>query len=325
MKKLLLSCALLTLVLFSCSTDSTDQSSEQDTSVNLVTFVPDATFDTSFKGKYVGYFGHHANRKLQGKIYINAGQHGQYDALVNFKRGGSFKFAGTPLSSDGAMINFTGETGSFVLDLHDFESNIEAMVSLIDEDTEGYFVVRKATSSRMPQTFLGTYVDGTNPAFTGDWNLMTDGTDVVNTAPVLFPGFPIPLNVTVTTQNLSALSITHNGIPTPFTDSSFETNTATDCFDDLIPGLPIPTTPVAITAPISVEIFGDAGGVGSLSAGGQSSLLNGSTTTWNMTYNSEAGIPGLGLTFPAGFYNEDCSAGTSGSWSRNGRSGTVSF
>lgn len=324
MKNLFLSLAVLALVLVGCTSDS-ETNPESEIFVNLETFVPDASLDTSFKGKYVGYFGHHTNQKLQGNIFVNAGQHGQYGALVNFKRGGSYKFTGTPVSRDGAIINFEGDAGSFVLDLNDFEGNIETMVSLNDENTEGYLVIRKATASRMPVTFLGTYVDSGDAAFTGDWSLMTDGTDVETTAPVTLPGFPFPLDVTVTTQNLAALSITHSGVATPFTDSTFETNTATDCFDDLVPGLPIPATPVAITAPIGVDPLGPAGGVGSLSAGGQSSLLNGSTATWNMTYNSAVGVPALGLTFPAGFYNEDCSTGTSGSWSWNGRSGTVTF
>ena len=221
---------------------------------------------------------------------------------------------------------FTGEAGSFELDLENFESNITAMVTLNSEDTQAYMVVRKAKSSgRMPVVLLGTYQETGNPAFNGDWNLMTDGTDVMTTQSVSLPGFPVPLDVTVTTQNLASLSITHTGIATPFTDGTYETNTAADCFDAIIPGLPIPTDPVVITQPIFVEFFGPSGGQGSISAGGQSSLINGNNASWNLTYNTAAGIPALGLDFPAGFYNEDCSAGTSGSWSWNGRSGTVTF
>jgi len=325
MKKIILSLTVLGLLLLGCSPDATLDPIEENIVVNLETFIPDLAFDQSPKGKYVGVFGHHTNLELHGKIFINAGQYNQYGALIKLVNGETMKFTGTPASRNGSIINFTGNSGSFIVNLQNFEETITSEVQLDNELTEGYIVLQKSTRGTIPFVLTGTYIDSTDPNFTGNWDLIGTGTQIDFNNTVVFPGFPVPITVTTATQEIATLSISHSGSISPILDNSFETNTTSDCFTAVAPGLTFPTAPSLISSDLITDIFGAIPGTtGSVGAGGQSSLLNGNTATWNLTYSTPVVLPPF-LDVAESFYNEDCSPATSGSWSWNGRSGTISF
>lgn len=325
MKKIILSLAVFGLFLLGCSSDATLDPIEENIVVNLETFIPDLAFDQSPKGKYVGVFGHHTNPELHGKIFINAGQRNQYAALVKLVNGETMKFTGTPASRNGSIINFTGNSGRFMVNLQNFEETIASEVELDNELTQGYIVLQKSTRGALPFILTGTYVDSTDPNFTGNWDLIGTGTQIDFNNTVMLPGFPVPINVTISTQEIATLSISHSGSTAPILDNSFETNTTTDCFTAVAPGLTFPTAPSLISNDLITDLLGPISGTsGSVGAGGQSSVLNGSTATWNLTYSTPVVLAPF-LDQPEAFYNEDCSVATAGSWSWNGRSGTISF
>jgi len=186
-----------------------------------------------------------------------------------------------------------------MVNLQNFEETIASEVELDNELTQGYIVLQKSTRGALPFILTGTYVDSTDPNFTGNWDLI--GTEI------------------------ATLSISHSGSTAPILDNSFETNTTTDCFTAVAPGLTFPTAPSLISNDLITDLFGPISGTsGGVGAGGQSSVLNGSTATWNLTYSTPVVLAPF-LDQPEAFYNEDCSVATAGSWSWNGRSGTISF
>ena len=321
--------ALLSLVflgLYSCQTEEleTIEDSQEFITLNLESFIPSQEFDNTPKGKYVGIFGHHTNRELHGKIFINAGQFDQYNAKVKLVNGGELLFKGTPEVKDGSIIRFEGKEGSFRVNLQNYNETLQSTVTLFDEQTEGYIALRKSTRGDSTFVLKGTYVDSSDPNFTGNWDLMGDDlTEVIDVDVDMPPLITGTLSIPV--QRMFSLFISHSGSSTPFSDNTFEMNTQNTCFAGLVPGLTLPDEPVFIVENISLNTDGaitPIGGLGSLSAGGQTSVFNGEVATWNLTRSTPITFP---LFVPEMFFNEDCSTGTSGSWSWNGRSGTISI
>ncbi len=308
MKKTILSMLAIALLAVSCSTENdnelTNQTSEIEEIANLVTFTPDEDFDQSSKGKYVGIFGHYTNTELHGKVYINAGNNTKFSALVRLVNGTEFRFKGQAQSRDGNQIYFEGTHGSFNLDIQDYKNPIVTNAYINGEDTESYMVLTKSTKGGDPFLINGTYTQPDDASFFGNWDLIGSGITVSETVSVTPPGFPFPIDVTVFYQEIATVSVSHTGGPTPFTDDNTEPNTATACS-------PVPVMATnAIIASLDMVNFG-------ISAGGQSSTLNGITSNWSINFTPEI----TGIT-PATYVADDCMPAISGVWSWNGRTGT---
>ncbi len=314
---------LLFLGLYGCQQEEfeiDDQSAY--ISLNLETFVPSQDLDNSPKGKYIGVLGHHTNLDIHGKIFINAGQHQQYDALAKLTNGTILTFRGKPQTKDGILVFFQGKSGSFTMNFEDFTHPILSTVELYEQETEGYIVAKKSTKDVQAFVLTGTYVDDTDPNFSGNWDLIGDGTVTDVEVEVTVPGIPFPVNVSVPTENISTLSISHSGSIPPFIDTTFESNAAQSCIEAAIGGS-FSSAPFVIPSDIPNPFPGQdpLGGAGSISAGGQTSLLNGSNATWSLSYGAPIPLAGI----PGGFSDDNCMPTTTGSWSWNGRSGTISI
>jgi hypothetical protein len=297
MKNLILKFSLIILVFASCSTESVN-SPEQDIAVNLETFVPDAKFDLASEGKYIGIFGHHTNREMHGKIYVNAGQHNQFGALVKLVNGSILKYKASP-TIDLSSILYKGVNGSFLADLSDFENPIITDVKINGEPTDGYIIVKKATRGAIPYVRLGTYVDELDPGFYGNWDLMGDG--------IVFP-LTTPFGPT-NAQLISLMTISHGASSLPFTDTSFEPIPPLPCLD-VIGG----TTPVPSPFISEVPLFGGLATIAQL----QTSTINGFVASWRLAHVTDNPF------FPGGvYYDAACEPVPNGTWTWNGRSGSI--
>lgn len=317
MGKKIIIAAFAAVCMMSCSTDTSDtQTITIDESIpviaDLVAFVPNTEFDNTSKGKYVGIFGHHLNQELHGKIYINAGNDTRYAALIQLVNGEELKFNGVEQSRSSDIIYFEGASGSFDIDFTDYRNPEATNVIMNGADTEGYMVLEKSTRGAAPFIILGSYVDSADPSFFGNWDLITD--PATNTAtPVTLMG----ISGTAITQEIVTMSISHAGSMVPFisdTPEDFDTNAALACAPA---GVVIPTTePVIID--LVIPFVGSVGGA--ISAGGQTSIINGIEASWSYNYTTPIPLAGL----PEMYLSNDCSPALSGTWSWNGRIGTTS-
>ena len=310
----------LFLIALGCSTDTDLNTDQENIVVNLETFIPDVSFDEAPQGKYIGVLGHHSNPDIHGKIFINVGQHEQYNALVKLANGDQLKFKGVPRNRSGELVYFEGKAGSFIADFSDYNQRVVSEINLTNEDTPGYVVVEKTSSRGGGFVSMGTYVDSSDPSFSGNWDLIGTSTTVIVNVTVNVPGIPIPVTLNIPTEEISTLSVSHTGIMMAFFDGTFETNTSNACLDGMVDGLIFPTEPLMISADIPNPLGGPAlGGQGSIAAGGQTSTFNGEVASWTLNYVTP--IPVAMIT--ESYSNEDCTPATAGSWSWDGRSGTI--
>ena len=178
-------------------------------------------------------------------------------------------------------------------------------------DTEAYMVLTKETSGAAPFIILGTYVDNSDPSFFGNWDLITNPATSIAT-PVTLMG----VSGTAITQEIVTMSVSHAGSMNPAivnTPEDFDTNIAVACAPD---GVTIPTTePVIIELVVPfIGIIGNA-----ISAGGQTSMINGIEATWSFNYTTP--IPLIGQ--PEAYVDDSCNPTMSGAWTWNGRTGTT--
>jgi len=327
MGKKLMIAAFAILCIMSCSTDNLDdQTVTIDESIpeiaNLVTFVAGTEFDNSLQGKYVGVFGHYQNSELHGKIYINAGMDTRYSALIELINGEVLKFKGTPQVRGNKIIHFQGKAGSFTINFQDYRNPQVSNVFMNDADTEAYITVVKSTAGADPLVFMGNYVDDTDATFFGNWDLIANpATNTATPFSTTIPGVPFPVSGTAVSQEIVTMSISHAGSTDPFIINGaddFDINAAATCAPG---GVMIPTTePVILDITIPPPFpgfpttFADA-----ISAGGQTSMINGIEATWSFNYTSEIPIASI----PESYIDNDCNAITSGTWSWNGRTGTT--
>lgn len=314
---------LMVTVIYGCQTEDIVTVAEDPSFIklNLETYVPDASLDNTVKGKYVGVIGHHTNPAIHGKIFINSGQHDQYNAVVHMTDGSRLKFTGTPQTKDASIVRYKGDYVSFTVNFENYNEAVIATVQFKNEETDGYIVLQKTTKGVDAVLLTGTYVDSANPSFTGNWDLIGDGTVTIIPVEVDVPGVPFPVTINVPTENIGTLSVSHLGSAVPLIDTSFESNAAAACIGGAFPGAAFPTVPFIIPSDIPNPLGGFLGGEGSVSSGGQSSLFNGSNSTWSLSY----GDPIPAADFPGGFTDDFCMSSTSGTWSWNGRTGTISI
>lgn len=320
--------AFAILCIMSCSTDNLDnQTVTIDESIpeiaNLVTFVAGTEFDDSPQGKYVGVFGHYQNSDLHGKIYINAGMDTRYSAIIELVNGETLKFKGIPQSrSNPNLIYFEGKEGSFDINFEDYTTPQASNVFMNSVDTEAYITVVKSTAGADPLVIMGNYVDNTDATFIGNWDLITNpATNTATPFSTTIPGVPFPVSGTAVSQEIITMSISHAGSTDPFIINGaddFDTNAAVACAPG---GVMIPTTePVILDITIPPPFPGfPTTFVDAISAGGQTSMINGIEATWSFNYTSEIPLASI----PESYINNDCSPALSGTWSWNGRTGTT--
>lgn len=322
MGKKIIIVAFAAVCIMSCSTDTSDtQTITIDENIpaiaDLVTFVPDTEFDNTSKGKYVGIFGHHLNQELHGKIYINAGNDTRYAALIQLVNGEELKFTGVEQSRSSDIIYFEGATGSFDIDFTDYRNPEATNVIMNGVDTEAYISLAKSTRGAPTLVILGNYEEtGNAGAFYGNWDLIGDFDtfDVVSVPTGL--SFPLPTSVDVQIEEIFSMVISHTTSMTPLTSNNaldFGENTAAACAEEQLPGFTLPTTEAIIG---NIPLLDN---VTLVSAGGQTSMINGIEATWSLNYTPAIPIAGVTETYVA----DNCTPITSGVWSWNGRTGTT--
>ncbi len=306
-------------LLMSCSTDSNNESNYDEPEIlDLVAHVADSSFDKDYRGKYVGVFGHYLNSDLHGKIYVNVAMDSRYAAIIELVDNTTLRFSGTRLSrSNPNVIKYEGSEGSFIIDFSDYENPVITNVLMNGEEEPGYIVLTKAKSGKQPDVMMGAYEETGNTVFNGNWDLITD--PATNTlTPFSFPASGFTVTGNAETQEINMLVVSHVGSATPLTmtdPNDFDTNAAIACAPA---GITIPTTQpvlidIIITGPFPLGNVGRA-----ISAGGQTSTINGSLASWSLNYTPEISFAGQAATYST----DACATATSGTWSWNGRTGT---
>ena len=333
MGRKLLIAAFAAVCIMSCSTDTNDTQTITINEnipeiVDLVGFLPATEFDETSQGKFIGVFGHHLEQELHGKIYINAGNDTRYTALIELVNGEQLKFTGVQQSrSNPDHIYFEGKSGSFDADFSDYTSPKVTNVLMNDADTEAYMVLVKSSAAGDAFVVIGNYEETDNEvAFYGNWDLIGNGTTV--TAPfstnITSAGFPFPVTLSggILLQDIVTMCISHTDSTAPFVidgTDDFDTNAAAGCgpAGSTIPSTEAVIFKVNITSPTSSTING-------ISAGGQTSMINGIEASWSFNYNSEITDP-FGTNIPESYLANDCSSSLSGTWMWNGREGTTTI
>ena len=181
MKKYILGFLMLSLCI-ACSEDeviTNDVASAELTSTtnfestDLTTATPNRIFDVSSEGLYHGVIVTE-DTQFHGKIWVNIGNDGNYNATVETDLGEKLSFTAQQNSLNGTSFVFQGERGSFYYDVSDFSTPVASEV--IIDDTFGFIQTVKDNSTSRAAVTLGTFVDFADPAYTGTWDLITDGT-----------------------------------------------------------------------------------------------------------------------------------------------------
>lgn len=293
MKKFILMLAL-GAVCFSCSEETTELD-QNETNAFTESVDPKATpraeFDDSGLGMYHGFIAT-LDSDFNAKIWINAGNDGKFNATVKTLNGDKYSFFSHEADMAGTSFAFKGVNGNFSFDISDPSNPIVSDVTINGKD--GISHVYKEFSTQRGVVSLGTYVDNTDGAFNGVWNLVSDGT-------------PHPAGAGVVVTETFVLSPAGN----PFTDTTTETFDFA-CFSQVgIPGL------LLVTPGVNNEIwlFGQSSMWGSFMATydiGVSAIVRDGN---NLGYDS----------FSNGDGTQCLIAQDQGTWSWNGRTGTVSF
>lgn len=179
MKKYLL-LVFTTVLICACSTENEgfqneDQQFVEMTLTTAKNMTPNAVFDNSEKGIYHGIIAA-AYGQSRGKVWISVGNDDTYSAYVELVNGSKFKFELEPSLTDHAneVFSFKSDSGSFVLDVSNFEAPIAKDIIL--EDSQYFMRLFKKTSRGGFGYFLtGTFIDPGFPSFIGTWNIITPG------------------------------------------------------------------------------------------------------------------------------------------------------
>jgi len=194
---------------------------------NPSTETPNRSFDNTSNGMYHG-IAVTSDVSVHAKIWVNVANDGNYNAIAITDNGERIPFTGTPISRSQEIINFTGKDGSFIFDVTDLNSPVATEVILNGKD--GYVQTVKDRSDQRAAVVLGTYVDELDPAFTGSWDLITDGTPAIN-----FVGTDLATPIVL--PSLTQACIVGPG-GAMFIDDVFEDNIITGCLSTTAPPLP---------------------------------------------------------------------------------------
>ena len=282
--KSLLALAMFSFLLVSCTQDNelTDTSLDLTTELNvpLKEQIGKAALDTSSKGLYHGFYTS-GMAQSNGRIWINLGNDGRYNALVEIDGGGSYTFELAPAGiedSNPEVYRFTNAAGSFLFNA------TNPLSPIVTEGTLNNLIhlgtVVKSTSTRTPVTITGTYA-GT---LSGTWNLMANGGEA---------------NGIGGTELLTSVEVTYTpaGFPPVMKiDTVFETIPGDGC----ILGGAAPYS--GGFDPCDISANGQTSDFGSSTPG------SGALTSWSIDFK---------LLF-GGYFDTACGGAASGTWSRDG-------
>jgi hypothetical protein len=165
------------LLLLSCSQESSDNYEIDTTSSALLlkTQQPVKTADASVYGMYLGAVLSETTDS-RGKVWINIANDGNYNALIELVSGENLTFELVPRetqqSSEYLVYEFESEEGSFILDTSDSNRPRLRELTLFSEN---YFAQVVRSQSNMASVETATFSETGNPAFSGTWSLIADG------------------------------------------------------------------------------------------------------------------------------------------------------
>jgi len=269
--------AVAAMLVISCTKDnvSTLEVENQNLTVDVT-----AKSSLDFTNIYAGVFGHNTNPELHGKVLINITN---AEATISLTNGTEMRFIA--VASD-KVLEFIGDGGTFTFDVSNLDSPLATKV-FIGSETEAYIVTRRGTRGAIPMVTTGTYIDGADATFFGNWDMIGDGNDAD------FFGS--------NGQLIAQVIVSHVvGVGSPFSDLTME-------------------TPAGQCTGGETAFLWDPLATGDLTtfANNQTSVFKGPATTWGVERRTDLGGPGT--------YVDDICVNiiTSGFWSWNGRAGTI--
>jgi len=225
---------------------------------------------------------------LKGEIVISLGNNGRYEAEVLLVNGKSLYFGTNTIRTDDVL--FVNSRGSFELSIKD--NNILEVDDFLFDRKPCYIRAYKKIRGVDVSVSLGTYTETANASFMGNWDLLNLGSQV------LPEGLP----------SVTALGIDKVIISSPSNTVFEDTNLVKE----------VPSSCIAYPSPIAyvADVFGN--GVDQiLEAQSQVSTFGGVDCLWGISVEA-------GFNTVIGDYSDDnCQAATSGTWSWNGKSGTI--
>ena len=242
--------AFLSVVMVSCTNDeiATQESYDLTTATSIPTKNQSANFnfDHSKFGVYHGIVASGTSNS-RGKIWINIGNDSQYNASLELVGSAEITFQlatqVNALDANTVVYQFVSAEGSFTLDLTDYNSPIISEIIISNEAHFGSVV--KSRSQNSASSMTATFSETGNPAFSGTWNIISDGT-IVNANGMNGDG-------------ITSMVITYDS--NMYTDTEFDNFNATICFgiSSYLPTINTETTPNYIVSSYQTSEF--AGGI----------------------------------------------------------------
>lgn len=168
----------MALVVLSCSKDETTLNENQENlthniNTDLRKQLPNKSFDNDVRGTYAGVIVAN-NAQFHGKLWLNIGNDGHTNALVETVEGELINFA---LADNANSINsnyiFENNRGSFEVNMSDFNNVVISNITI--DETNGDAFVAKEVNGNKRSINLGTYDNSIAGNTTGTWDIMTAG------------------------------------------------------------------------------------------------------------------------------------------------------
>ncbi|MEP2935670.1 MAG: hypothetical protein ABJM06_08115 [Gilvibacter sp.] len=273
------------LLVLSCNTDTPDQEINPTTVADLFLQKTTPNLDQKLKGLYDGVIGTF-DQSIHGEIVVSIYNDGYLTAGAKLLDGSKLRFEGAQIGENN--YRFKNEMGSFEVQITE-EREIKAYnVNFNDQD--GFVSVFKNTRGVGTVLAFGTYVDSLDPSFSGVFDMLSiDGE--------IDPAVP-PFGLAFRIQDVF---VSHIGGQTSLDADAFNYEPFTQC--------------VFTTLPMTMRW--SSGDISVLEALNQSSSFFGYDASWGLFYGNNSGA----ITY----YDNTCTVATSGSWSWNGRSGSISI
>lgn len=305
MKKIFLLLGL-SVMIFSCQPEESISTEDNQVIIDLVQIqndlqlTPNAIFNSERIGLYKGVFASN-DMEYHGVLSINVNNNGSYNALLKTTDNQLFGFiADNRITKNHRVILFQGNDGSFELDITDIDNPLISNAIFKDRISQGK--VLKETSENRVMVSLGTYIDDNDASFNGTWDLISNNTEVLEIPTGLV--FPSTISVTVNIVSEVVLITSNGGM---FSDSMMESFTAgINCGNNLPPGTQAPF----FTGP--QVVFGQM--INEYAMSSQSSTYLGEVSNWTFNYSLFQGDI---------YYDADCNVIPAGTWSWNGRTGSI--
>ncbi len=249
----------LVVLMLSCSAeDNTETYDAEANAVLLKEQLPTRAFDQSPNGLYHGAV-LSASTQARGKIWVNIGNNGLHNALIELADGSIYTFTPSPefmtANAVRTVFNYIGSAGSFVVDVSDINNPQLSELNLGNEAFFGQLV--KSLSASPASVATAVFSEFGSGSFSGTWSFIADGS-IVN------PNGDNGVGI-------SSLMIVYNG--EVFTDSSFDAFDASSCLNN---SNYVPT-------------LNGFGVNGSVISDYQNSEFAGGTTKWDLSYDASSG------------------------------------